>query len=79
RGSHLVADEKNGIQPHPKLGSEWNFLRESTDLRSEILEVYWDADRKEFKTATTPIRPIPEEQYWFENTWEDYRSGRIFK
>jgi succinate dehydrogenase/fumarate reductase flavoprotein subunit len=79
RGSHLIVDPKNGIQPHPMLGDEWRFLPENTNLRSEVLEIFWDTDRREFKTAITPVHPIPEEQYWFENTWEDYRSGRIYE
>ena len=79
RGSHLVVDEKNGIQPHPMLGDEWRFLTENTDLRSEILEVFWNTGRGEFETSITPVRPTPEEQYWFENTWEAYRTGKIYE
>ena len=79
RGSHLVVDEKDGIQPHPMLGSEWNFMTENTELRSEILEVKWDAGRGEFATSTAPTEPIPEEKAWFENTWEAYRSGKIYE
>jgi len=79
RGSHLVVDEKNGIHPHPMLGSEWRFTPENVDLRSEVLEVAWDADRNEFRASVSPVRPIPEEEAWFENTWEAYRSGRIYE
>ncbi|HPO07160.1 MAG TPA: FAD-binding protein [bacterium] len=78
RGSHLITNEKNGIKPHPMLGDEWNFLPENKDLRGEVLEVSWDGESRQFVTSITPVRPIPEKQYWFENTWEAYRSGRIY-
>jgi len=79
RGSHLITDEKRGIKPHPMLGDEWNFLPENEELRGEVLEVAWDEDAGRFVTSVTPVRPIPEEEYWFENTWEAYRSGRIYE
>jgi hypothetical protein len=25
------------------------------------------------------IRPIPQEDSWFENVWEDFREGRIIR
>ncbi len=79
RGSYLIIDKKNGILPHPMLGDEWRFLPENVELRSEILEVFWDSEREEFKTRITAVKPIPEEQFWFENTWEDFRTGKIFR
>ncbi|HHX41804.1 MAG TPA: hypothetical protein GX715_17760, partial [Armatimonadetes bacterium] len=77
RGSHLVADPK-GILPHPALGSEWRFGPENPALREEILEV-WLGEDGEFHTRAVPVRPIPESEFWFENTWEAYRSGRVFE
>lgn len=77
RGSHLVLDPK-GMQPHPQLGAEWRFLPENPHLRQEILEV-WLGEDGEFHTRAVPVRPIPEAEFWFENTWEDYRTGRIFE
>jgi len=79
RGSHLITDEKKGIKPHPMLGDEWNFLPENEELRGDVLEVAWDEDAGRFVTSVTPVRPIPEEEYWFENTWEAYRSGRTYE
>ena len=61
------------------LGDEWNFLPENEELRGEVLEVAWDEDAGRFVTSVTSVRPIPEEEYWFENTWEAYRSGRIYE
>jgi succinate dehydrogenase/fumarate reductase flavoprotein subunit len=77
RGSHIVADPK-GILPHPALGSEWRFGPENPALREEILEV-WLGEDGEFHTRAVPVRPIPESEFWFENTWEAYRSGRVFE
>ena len=76
RGSHLVLDSE-GVAAHPALGDGWRFRPENLALRQEVQEV-WLGDDGEFHTRSVPVRPIPTEEYWFENTWEEYRSGRVF-
>lgn len=77
RGSHLVLSPE-GAEPHPSLGREWRFLPENPALRQEILEVWVDS-QGEIHTRAVPVRPIPESEFWFENTWEEFRSGRVFR
>jgi hypothetical protein len=77
RGSHLVLHPE-GVAAHPALGAGWRFLPENPSLRQEILEVVLGEDG-EFHTRVVPVRPIPEEEFWFENTWEDYRTGQVFR
>jgi len=77
RGSHLVTDP-SGELPHPKLGDEWRFVPENPALREEILEVAYDAEAVEFRTRATPVRRAPSEEFWFENTWAEFRRGDVF-
>jgi len=78
RGSHLVADP-SGMLPHPELGEEWKFLPENPDLRNEILGVAYDAEDDEFSIEVTSPRPIPQGEFWFENTWAEFREGSVFR
>lgn len=75
RGSYLVLDEA-GESVSEKLPPQWRFRPERMELRGQILEfgyregAYW--------TEWTPVRPIPEEDGWFETVWRDYQDGKIF-
>jgi len=77
RGSHLVT-HPGGTLPHPDLGDEWRYLPENVKLRDEVLTVRYDPDADAFLTDTCRPRPIPAGEYWFENTWSEFRSARIY-
>ncbi|GAG43975.1 unnamed protein product, partial [marine sediment metagenome] len=78
RGSHLVADPA-GALPHPDLGEEWKFLPENVALRDEILCIAYDAAADSFRAKTTAPRAIPGGEFWFENTWAEFRKASIFR
>ncbi len=78
RGSHLVADP-SGKLPHPGLGDEWRFLPENEDLRDEILGVTYDPETDSFDVEVAEPRPVPGGEFWFENTWADFRRGEVFR
>jgi succinate dehydrogenase/fumarate reductase flavoprotein subunit len=78
RGSHLVADP-DGELPHPGLGDEWRFKPENEDLRDEILTLSYDPAEDAFGVEVVAPRPIPESEYWFENTWAEFRKGSLFR
>ena len=81
RGSFLVIDRKRGQEAHPPagglLGERFRFVAENEALRDEILEVRYRGDG-EFQVYPVAVRPIPQAEYWFENTWQDYRTGAVF-
>ncbi|MCX7015065.1 MAG: FAD-binding protein [Candidatus Sumerlaeota bacterium] len=77
RGSHLVTDA-NGALPHPSLEDHWRLLPENPALRNEILSIAYDAATDSFRSRVEAVRPIPEDHSWFENTWRDFREGRVF-
>jgi len=77
RGSHLVTDPKGSL-PHPKLGEEWKYIPENLELRKEILGVVYDMANDTFESRIKKPNTRPEAEYWFENTWAEYRQATIF-
>jgi succinate dehydrogenase/fumarate reductase flavoprotein subunit len=77
RGSYLVLD-KAGAKPCPELGDEWRFALNPRPsfVDRKILEVSLDKRGRAVK-EWVDVRPIPREDSWFENVWEDFRAGRI--
>jgi len=78
RGSYFVVDRVIGREAHALLGERFRSVAENESFRGEILEVRHRGDG-EFEVYPVAVRPIPEAQYWFENTWNDYRTGAIFE
>jgi succinate dehydrogenase/fumarate reductase flavoprotein subunit len=67
RGSFLVMDESE----------RWRLNPPGTFVDSHILEVSVGRDPAP-RTAWVDIRPIPEEDGWFETAWKAYRDGTVF-
>jgi succinate dehydrogenase/fumarate reductase flavoprotein subunit len=78
RGSRLVTDPE-GTLPHPDLDEGWRFRPENVALRDEILQVSYDASSDAIATTTLRPRPFPEGEFWFENTWGEFRDATIFR
>jgi succinate dehydrogenase/fumarate reductase flavoprotein subunit len=77
RGSYLVLDPK-GEKPCPQLGDAWTFSLNEDDafVAQKILEIHLSEGVKA-KKQWVDIRPIPEEDTWFENVWNEYLKGKI--
>jgi succinate dehydrogenase/fumarate reductase flavoprotein subunit len=75
RGSYLVMDPK-GENIYDKLDSYWKFKPENPDLRNKILVIIYKDDK--FVTDWISVNKIPEDNYWYENVWRDYREKKIF-
>ena len=76
RGSYLVLD-KAGAGPCPELGDEWRFALNPRPsfVDQKILEISLDKPGRAVK-EWVDVRPIPREDSWFENVWQDFRRGR---
>ena len=46
-------------------------------MRNEVREVRRDNDGS-FRCTVSPVRPIPDEDPWFETTWRQWQQGEIF-
>ncbi|MBL8026339.1 MAG: FAD-binding protein [Fibrobacteres bacterium] len=81
RGSYMVMD-KNGesgssLTVLPGKLDEWTYKPENVELRSKMLESVLSNGR--FKCTFTERRPLPEDEYWFENVWGDFVKGKVFE
>lgn len=79
RGSYLVMNA-DGEKPCKELSDRWKFkLTEPDDyVNNKILEISVQNDatiRKEW----VDIRPIPEEELWFENIWNEFLRDEIIR
>jgi len=79
RGSYLVMDPE-GEKPCEALGDEWKFSLNQEDafVNQKILQICLDEDAK-VKKQWVDIRPIPQEEAWFENIWNAYLKDKIIK
>jgi succinate dehydrogenase/fumarate reductase flavoprotein subunit len=66
RGSFIVGDER-----------QWTLNAPGAFVDTHILEISVSPDL-EPRLAWVDIRPIPEEDGWFETTWRAYRDGTVF-
>ncbi len=79
RGSFVVLNEK-GREFYSELGDEWRFSLNaaSSFVDTKILEITFMGKQK-VRKKWVDVRPIPDEEGWFERVWEDYRKGRTFQ
>ncbi len=72
RGSFLVLDKKGKVT-HSKLGIQWNFMEEKKELRNSLQTISIDPEGH-IRCSRIPCRPIPKEQFWFEQVWKEYQT-----
>jgi hypothetical protein len=75
----MVLDAE-GKAPTPTLEDRWRFRIDEVDspVNTEVLEI-WISPEGGVETRWVPVRPIPEEDGWFEKTWREYREGQIIR
>lgn len=80
RGSYLVQD-REGELPIESLPEEFRFALDDGELMKMACEMELVTDGEEFSCIADwkPVRPIPEDDNWFENIWNDYMKGNIIK
>lgn len=76
RGSYMVMDA-NGAPVLDTLGNEWRYKLEKPDLREEVQETVINSEGK-FESRWVPRRPVPQEDYWFETVWAEFREKKVF-
>jgi succinate dehydrogenase/fumarate reductase flavoprotein subunit len=79
RGSYLVKNPDGKI-PCPEVSDDWKFILNDQDahVNKKILEVSLD-DGKNVIKKWVDIRPIPQEDTWFENVWIRYMADDIVR
>ena len=80
RGSYLVRDE-NGRLPMEGLSEDFRFSLDDGAFSDRAFEVELDNSKGtlDVKVSCNNVRPVPVEDNWFENVWNDYRNDKIVK
>jgi succinate dehydrogenase/fumarate reductase flavoprotein subunit len=80
RGSYLIKDAA-GRLPARGLPEEFRYSLDSGELMKQVCEISLEKEGAAYscKAEWKPVRPIPEENYWFENIWNEYMKGEIVK
>lgn len=71
RGSVLYTD-LNGSKPYAGLPDEFTYRDDDGYLGDMVQEILYRGE--DCKITWRPVRPIPQEDYTFENVWRDYRE-----
>jgi succinate dehydrogenase/fumarate reductase flavoprotein subunit len=74
RGSFLVLDPE-GRGSLPALGPGWRFRPFDGSLMDLACEMWFEDHSPRFEWSR--VRPIPEQDDWFETIWRDFREGRV--
>lgn len=82
RGSYLVLAE-DGEPVLEKLGSRWKFRPElNKELRDFVQEYRYACgctqESGQHLIKWEPVRPVPEDNFWFENVWQSYIKKEIY-
>jgi len=80
RGAFMVLDENGDLTVDSRRGSEMRHRSENLEKRKEILEVQKKENETDrFEVKPVAIRPLPDDQSWYETTWADWERGRVFE
>ncbi|MCB7317496.1 FAD-dependent oxidoreductase [Lacrimispora sp. 210928-DFI.3.58] len=77
RGSYLVYNPQ-GRLPDERLNELFRNITKETDT-SVLQEISYDADSGSCRPHWRAVRPIPKNDIWFENVWQNFRKDGIFK
>ncbi|MCE5218854.1 FAD-binding protein [bacterium] len=77
RGAYVVLDEEGDRVVATPKGESLRHRSENLPMRQEVLEVHAE-DGRHFKALVTPVRPLPEDDSWYETTWREWREGTVF-
>ncbi|MCF7854589.1 MAG: FAD-binding protein [Candidatus Pacebacteria bacterium] len=79
RGGYMILDEEGDLTVDSKRGSELRHRAENVTKRAEILDISQRSDEPgEFDITPIPVRPLPEDESWYETAWAAWNEGRIY-
>jgi succinate dehydrogenase/fumarate reductase flavoprotein subunit len=77
RGAYMVLDRRGDRLVETPEGSMMPHRSENLQMRDEVLEAWWsDGD---VRVKAEQVRPLPDDDSWFETTWHRWRDGEIFE
>lgn len=75
RGSYLIYDSE-GVLPFEGLPEKFRFSLEKGEFSGKIQEIQYA--NGECQVFWRTVRPIPQEEDWFEQVWKECREGIIY-
>jgi succinate dehydrogenase/fumarate reductase flavoprotein subunit len=76
RGSYMIVDEE-GDSVIKALPEDLRYRSEDEGLRARIQEQLKEPEG-EVSTRWVDRRDLPEEKFWFETVWKEFREGEVF-
>ena len=76
RGSYLIHDN-SGIKPFDDMPELFRFKLESGDFNKKVQEIC--IEDGENVITWRDVRPIPQDDTWFERVWKNCKEGLIYK
>jgi len=77
RGAYMVLDREGNLVVETAQGPRLPHRAENLQMRQEIIEVRLN-ECGEFEAWPTPVRPLPEDDSWYETTWREWREKRVY-
>ncbi len=79
RGAFMILDDNGKLVVNSKNGPDLRHREENLQMRKEIIHVALKKNSiADFATTVEPVRPIPNDDSWFETTWADWNNNKIF-
>ena len=77
RGAYVVVDREGNNVMETVKGPRLPHRPENVAMRQEIIEVRMRPNGS-FEATPTAVRPLPQDDSWYETTWLQWREGRIY-
>jgi len=78
RGAYVILDDEGDRWVETRRGRELRHRSENEALRQEILETRVD-ETGSVCVEPVPVRPLPDDDSWYETTWKDWQEKRIYE
>ena len=77
RGSFVIIDSGSKSRVKCKKGELFKYMEENIFLKNKIQYISYNKDR--LNISYENVRPLPEDDSWYETTWVDWKKKNIFK
>ncbi|MCK4401682.1 hypothetical protein KAW08_05215, partial [bacterium] len=77
RGSFVIIDSMSKNRLKCKKGELFKYRKENIPLKNKIQYISYNKDR--LSISYEDVRPLPEDDSWYETTWADWKGKNIFK
>ncbi|MBT7166663.1 MAG: hypothetical protein HN904_28025, partial [Victivallales bacterium] len=80
RGGYMILDPAGDVALQSKRGRELPHRSENLAKREEILELALAPGTLcDFAVTPVPVRPLPNDDSWYETTWAAWNRGEIYQ